>query len=191
MRTIYQNMLCNTSFRKLTFLGFSLLLLTSGCGGSGGSSGSNAACSQDYWVSTSGDDSGSGSNADPFLTLDHARQVVSQDKRKGQCTINVNVESGTYALTTPLAFDSSDSGSPHAQVVYRAAAANTSPAIISGGIPVNNFTCTGASICTSSVAGLPAGELPRQFYVDGQRAIRARSNYGQVVNLNYVRVPNG
>ncbi|HKM99726.1 MAG TPA: right-handed parallel beta-helix repeat-containing protein, partial [Candidatus Binataceae bacterium] len=46
-------------------------------------------------------------------------------------------------------------------------------------------------ICTSSVAGLPAGELPRQFYVDGQRAIRARSNYGQVVNLNYVRVPNG
>ncbi len=33
--------------------------------------------------------------------------------------------------------------------------------------------------------------MPRQFYVNGQRAIRARSNYGQPVNLNYNRVPNG
>ncbi len=105
--------------------------------------------------------------------------------------MNVNVESGTYALTTTLTFGSSDSGSLHAPVVYRAAAANTSPVIISGGIPVTDFTCTGADLCTSSVVGLPAGLMPRQFYVNGQRAIRARSNYGQVINLNYIRVPNG
>ena len=173
-------------------LEFSLLLLISGCGGSGGSgSGGNSACSHDYWVSTTGNDNGSGGMADPFLTLDHARQVVRQNKSKGQCTINVNIQSGTYALTAPLVFDSSVSGSPHAQVVYRAAAGNSTPAIISGGVPVTDFTCTGANICSSGVAGLPAGSMPRQFYVNGQRAIRARSNYGTAVNLNYTRVSNG
>jgi hypothetical protein len=33
--------------------------------------------------------------------------------------------------------------------------------------------------------------MPRQFYVDEKRAIRARSNPGQNVNLDYVREPNG
>jgi hypothetical protein len=192
----HQNALCKELSRISASLGIlSFLLLISGCGGGGGSgssgSGNNSACSRDYWVSTSGNDGGSGGLADPFLTLDHARQVVQQNKRKGQCTINVNVESGTYALTTPLVFDSSDSGSRHARVVYRAAAGNSSPAIISGGVPVADFTCNGSDICTSGVTGLPAGEMPRQFYVNGQRAIRARSNYGTAVNLNYTRVANG
>ncbi len=142
-------------------------------------------------MSPNGNDDGTGTVDDPFLTLDHARQVVRQNTRRGQCTIYVNVKSGTYALTTPLIFDSSDSGSPQAKVVYRAAPGNLSPAIISGGIPVVNFTCTSANICTSTLADLPAGIMPRQFYANGQRAIRARSNYGQAVNLNYIRVSNG
>ena len=129
--------------------------------------------------------------SDPFLTLDRARQAVRQNKRKGQCTINVNIQSGTYALSSPLQFDSSDSGSRRAPVVYRTAAGNNGSVIISGGVPVNDFSCNVNNICTSGVTGLPAGEMPRQFYVNGQRAIRARSNYGQTVNLNYFRVPNG
>ena len=155
------------------------------------SSGASAGCSRDYWVSTSGNDDGSGRVDDPFLTLDHARQVVRQDKRKGRCTIRVNIESGTYALNSPLVFDASDSGSPKAKVIYRAAAGNSSPVVISGGVPVADFSCTGGNLCTSSVTGLPAGLMPRQFYVGGQRAIRARSNYGQPVNLNYTRVSSG
>jgi hypothetical protein len=154
------------------------------------SNGRASACSQNYWVSPSGDDAGKGTVNDPFLTLDHARKIVRQDRSRGQCTINVNVKSGTYALTAPLIFDSSDSGSPQAKVVYRAAASNLFPVIISGGIPVPSFTCN-SNICTATVADLPAGTMPRQFYANGQRAIRARSNYGQVVNLNYTRVSNG
>src|SRR3977135_1336353 len=108
-------------FKKYIWLGLLLLLFTNGCVSSGGS-GTNpvnpATCAQDFWVSTTGNDSGSGTAADPFLTLDHARQVVVQDARKGKCTINVNVESGTYPLTAPLTFGPSDSGSTHAPVVY-------------------------------------------------------------------------
>ncbi|HEY4899235.1 MAG TPA: right-handed parallel beta-helix repeat-containing protein [Terriglobales bacterium] len=179
-------MVCKNSVQTFVWLGFAFLALMGSS-----NSGASAACSQDYWVSTSGNDDGRGRVDDPFLTLDHARQVVRQNKRKGQCTINVNIESGTYALTTPLVFDSSDSGSPSAKVVYRAAAGNRSPVIVSGGIPVTDFSCSGGNICTSTVTGLPAGLMPRQFYVNGQRAIRARSNYGQVVNLNYIRGPDG
>jgi hypothetical protein len=173
-----------TPGRKLLQLSASLLLLTVSYGG--GLVGSAEACSVNYWVSPSGNDSNSGSESDPFLTLSAGQQAVRGNKFRGRCTINVNVESGTYALTAALIFDSSDSGSPKAQVVYRAAPGNFGPAIISGGIPVNAFSCSGA-ICTSRVTGLPAGEMPRQFYVNGGRAIRARSNYGQPVNLNYFR----
>lgn len=175
-------MRCKQSFQALLCLCFWFLLLTSNCRAS--------VCSQNYWVSPSGDDGGKGTANDPFLTLDHARKIVRQNKSRGQCTINVNVKSGIYALTAPLIFESSDSGSPQARVVYRAAAGNLFPVIISGGIPVPSFTCN-ASICTATVADLPAGIMPRQFYANGQRAIRARSNYGQVVNLNYTRVSDG
>ena len=178
-------MLSKITFQTAIWLGFALLVLMGSS-----SSDAGAACRKDYWVSTTGNDDGSGKVDDPFLTLDRARQVVRQNKRKGQCTINVNVEAGTYALTTPLVFDSSDSGSRGAKVVYRAAPGNSSPVIISGGIPVTDFSCI-FNICTSPVTGLPAGLMPRQFYVNGQRATRARSNTGQLFNANYESVENG
>jgi hypothetical protein len=56
---------------------------------------------------------------------------------------------------------------------------------------VTDFSCNNSNLCTAAVTGLPDGILPRQFYVNGQRAIRARSNYGQVVNLNYIRGQHG
>src|SRR5258708_20829832 len=156
-------MMFKGSFQTSIWLAIALLALIGGSG-----SGASASCNRDYWVSASGNDGGSGRVDDPFLTLDHTRQVVRQNKRRGQCTIRVNIESGTYALTTPLVFDSSDSGSPRAKIVYRAASGNSSPVIISGGIPVTGFSCTVGNFCTSSVTGLPAGLMPRQFYVNRQ-----------------------
>lgn len=166
-----------------------LLALLAGCGPGG--SASDSGCSLDYWVSTTGSDGADGSATAPFLTLERARQAVRKDQSRGQCTINVNVGAGTYALTTPLVFDGLDSGSSTAKVVYRAAAGNNAPAIVSGGVSVTGFSCAPSRLCTGSVPGLPAGTMPRQFYVNGQRAIRARSNDGQAVNPDYVRVPNG
>lgn len=176
-------------------LGLALLplLLLGGCGPGSSSSGSaQSACTQTYWVSTSGNDaSGDGSETAPFLTLDRARQAVRADASRGQCAIDVNVKSGTYALSAPLKFDAGDSGAINAPVTYQAAPGNTSPVVISGGIPVTGFNCSILNICTGTVAGLPAHVLPRQFYVNDQRAIRARSNYGQLVNINYLRVTDG
>ena len=117
--------------------------------------------------------------------------AVQRDPLKGQCTINVNIRSGTYALQQPIIFDALDSGSAQHNVVYRAATGNTAPVVISGGLQVADFNCSNTNLCTADVTALPNGTMPRQFYVDGQRAIRARSNYGGSANLDYVRESTG
>lgn len=148
-----------------------------------------------FWVSTSGNDtSGDGSRNAPFLTIDRARLAVRQSKFAGERTVKVNIEPGTYTLKSPLTFDSKDSGSQNAPVIYQAAPGVTLPVMISGGTVVTNFTCTpvlSLNLCTAAVQNLPAGEMPRQFYVDDQRAIRARTNLGQAANPFYNRVSNG
>lgn len=161
---------------KGIWFGFLPVLFVAACVSGGcGSNKTSQACGLDYWVSTAGDDnSGSGSAASPFLTLDRARMAVRQNPLRGQCAISVNIQQGSYPLVTPLRFDQFDSGSPRARVTYRAAAGANAPVIISGGIAVDNFTCTIANICTATVANLPTGLMPRQFYVNGRRAIRAR-----------------
>jgi len=169
----------------------SVLLILACTLGAFPSIGDAQACSIGYWVSTGGNDDAAGSAAAPFLTIDRARRAARQNSRRGQCTILVNIESGTYALTQPLMFDYLDSGSAQAKVVYRAAPGNSLPVFISGGLPVTGFTCNNLNVCTATVPALPDGILPRQFYVNGQRAVRARTNVGQVVNLNYIRQPDG
>lgn len=166
--------------------------LITGCSGGLGSGGNDVCANAEYWVSTSGNDaSETGSYGAPFQTIDRARLAAQSNPLKGQCTINVNIESGTYPLQHPVIFGALDSGSAQHNVVYRAASDNAAPVVISGGMQVANFSCSGARLCTADVTGLPNGILPRQFYVGGQRAIRARSNYGASVNLDYVREPAG
>lgn len=170
------------------------LLLAACSSGSGTSTpaADNGPPCQTYRVATSGDDtSGDGSAEAPFLTLERARQAVRVDADRGQCPIDVNIATGTYALTVPLVFDAGDSGSVDAPVTYRAAPENDGPVVISGGVAVTGFTCDAANLCTAGVAGLPERAMPRQFYVDGQRATRARTNAGADANSDYARVPEG
>ncbi len=145
-----------------------------------------------YWVSPGGSDtSGDGSEAAPFLTINRARLAVQQNKFRRKRTITVNIEPGTYTLAAPLAFGPLDSGSRKARVVYQAAPGATAPVVISGGVLLADFACDLLNVCTAVVPNLPAGEMPRQFYVNDQRAIRARSNYGQKINPYYTPVSNG
>jgi len=136
------NMLRKKLLGRSICLGFLPVLLIAGRASAASNSANyNPPCSTDYWVSTSGDDnSPSGSASAPFLTLDRARLAVRQNKFRGRCTINVNIQGGIYTLTTPLIFDRLDSGSAQAKVVYQAASGNTSPVVISGGIPVTGFS---------------------------------------------------
>jgi len=136
----------------------------------GGSACTN--CDIEYWVATDGSDSASGDADNPFLTLSRARDVIRADGNRGQCTINVNIKGGTYRLPEALTLNSADSGGPGAVISYMAAPGEE--VIISGAEQVTGWTIhDGANnIWKASVI---TDTMPRQLYVNGQRATRART----------------
>lgn len=167
-----------------------------GCSPGSSSRSSTPDCEKNYWVATNGDDNNEGSQSFPFKTIDKARLVVRSDPAKGSCAINVNIKSGIYALANTIIFDELDSGSDQYKVIYQSAPGNSSAPIISGGIPVNFLSCSGGTCTSATIDALPDQLMPRQFYVNDNRAVRARSNYdpallNQASNLEYVRVSNG
>eukprot|EP00117_Sycon_ciliatum_P044226 scpid106324/ scgid31936/ len=78
-----------------------------------------------YYVSTSGSDSGDGSQAHPFRTVTRAQTAVqalkkAHDDHVPAPGVVVNVASGTYDFSdAPLQFTSEDSGEAAAIVTYR------------------------------------------------------------------------
>ncbi len=182
-----------TRYHPHTLLGVPLALFLAAC------SSAPAApdvCTKDHWVAPTGsDETGDGSSSRPFRTIERAQRAVRADAARGQCTIQVNVRSGTYVLAAPLQFGPEDSGSQGAEVVYRAAPGSVEPVVLSGGIVVEGFTCAGGT-CSAPVPGWPIGLVARQLWVDGVRAIRARSNYDptasiQPANPVYARTATG
>lgn len=145
------------------------------------------ACNVNYWVATNGNDSASGDAENPFLTIEHARDVIRTNGQQGLCTIRVNIKGGTYRLKQPLTLDAGDSGSSGNEVVYQAAAGENP--IISGSQQITSWELhdAGLNIWKAS-AHVTTETMPRQLYVNGVRAIRARTpdypNY-------YTRAPTG
>ena len=129
-------------------------------------------CFVDYWVAAEGSDSAGGGADDPFLTISHARDVIRSHKDRGRCTINVNIKGGMYRFTEPLTLNSSDSGAEGAPVVYQAAVGEN--VIISGAEKVGGWTLHDA-VLNIWKANVATASMPRQLYVNGERAMRART----------------
>ncbi|MEU5837075.1 right-handed parallel beta-helix repeat-containing protein [Streptomyces diacarni] len=93
---------------------------------------------------------------------DEARTVTGRDTR-------VLLRSGTYARTEPLRLDARDSGREGHTVTW-AAAPGARP-VLSGGRALTGWSRNGDGTWTADV---PDGGAPRQLFVDGERAVRAR-----------------
>jgi len=125
-----------------------------------------------YWVATDGSDSAAGDSAAPFQTLERARDAVRADKDLGKRTIRVNIRGGTYRLAAPLTLTASDSGAGGAPVVYQSAPGES--AVISGAEQVVGWTLHDGALNIWK-AGVATDVMPRQLYVNGRRATRART----------------
>lgn len=115
-----------------------------------------------FYVSPAGNDKGSGKQTEPFATLAKARDAMRQSGAAKETVLLP----GTHRLTAPLELDARDSGQ-----TYRAATgANV---VVSGGRRITGWK--------KAEGGLWRAELPdaewnfRQLFVNGQRAIRART----------------
>ena len=136
--------------------------------------GSDSSCTQDYWVAPNGSNAGNGDLSDPFLTIEHARDVIRANSNKGVCSINVNIKGGTYLLSGPLVFSSQDSGANGAEITYKAASGETP--VISGAVKVSGWTLHDAGLnIWQAQTSVNTGTMPRQLYVNGVRATRTRT----------------
>ncbi|MCX5425907.1 RICIN domain-containing protein [Streptomyces sp. NBC_00078] len=128
-----------------------------------------AATTNFYIDPVNGSDSNSGtSTAAAFRTVLAAKAAVRAVNTNMSDDIVVNLRGGTYPLTTPISFGTSDSGTNGHTVVYQAY--NGETPVITSGKAVTGWTAAAGGEYKASVGTLNF----RQLYVNGVRATRAR-----------------
>lgn len=146
-----------------------LCALLGGCGAAGG----NAGRPLDFWVSPSGDDASAGTYAAPFRTIERARDAVRalDDTQKDRGVI-ITIRGGNYRLTSPIVLDWRDSGREKHPIVYRAMPREQP--VISGSMQAQNWSLSDPArgIYQAYVGNVKS----RQLFVNGKRAIRARTS---------------
>lgn len=163
-------------------LGFLLTLavggLLGGCGGSSGSAGAPGSPAPPpaiatFWVAPDGADSGPGTESAPFRTLERARDAV-RSLGAGAWTGDVAVvlRGGEHRLERPLVLDARDSGRNGHDVVYRAAPGEKP--VLTGSVPVTGWSL--ADPQRGIFRAAVGARRSRQLYVNGRRAVRARTS---------------
>ena len=128
----------------------------------------SALLAAEFYVAPNGNDAHPGTKAEPFATLERARDAVRHINRDMQEDIVVVLRGGTYRLNDTLVFEPEDSGTGGHNVIYRAHADETP--IFSGGRPVIGWQQDEKGRWK---APAPFDDF-RQLYVNGIRATRAR-----------------
>ena len=151
----------------------------------GGDDATDLVGAEAIYVAPDGDDSNPGTFAEPLRTVARARDLVRTKNSAMTADINVYLRGGTYPQTSTLLFTNADSGSGGFHVKYMAYQ-NERP-LITGGQPIKGWKFSDPS---NNIFSASAGPAPfRQLYVNGAKAIRARSpNLGTDGAANFNRL---
>ncbi|MBU5444956.1 Ig-like domain-containing protein [Paenibacillus sp. MSJ-34] len=128
----------------------------------------------ELYVSPTGNDANPGTIEQPFRTLEKARDTVRAINDEMTEDITVYLRGGTYTLEHPVEFDRRDSGQNGHRIVYSAYPGEKP--VLSGGRTIGGWSLhdPAQNIYKADASGL----LTRQLYVNGERAVRARSEGG-------------
>jgi hypothetical protein len=137
-----------------------------------------------FYVAPDGNDAWSGllprPNADrsdgPVASLAGARDAVRWIRAMiGQReTVRVVVAAGTYWIDEPVVFGPEDRGTAQAPMLYEAAPG--AMPVISGGRPIKGFRPAGKGVWKTKIPEVASGKWYfEQLYVNGRRAVRART----------------
>ena len=129
---------------------------------------------KEFYVSPDGNDDGPGTKAKPFKTIEKARDSVRQINDDMAGDIVVYLRGGTFTLSDTLKFDNRDSGTNGFQIIYRNYPGEQP--VISGGREITGWVLhdKDKNIYKAEVGPLET----RQLFVNGVRAVRARSEEG-------------
>lgn len=156
---------------KLTFLLLGVLLAFSSC-----------KQTKEIHLSPNGNDNGSGTVSEPFMSLERARdeiRILVTAMNKG--VVKVILHEGVYKITKPLIFTQEDAFNENIKVLWKAA--DGEKPVISGAVNVMVPDALENNICSISY---PESEKLFDIYVNGERAIRARtpdSDFFRFVNV--------
>ncbi len=142
-----------------------------GIAGAGGAPGTGGVTSVTIYVSPSGSDTNPGTLAQPVHTLAKAQSLVRAMNGAMQSDITVYLRGGTYPVTSTVAFSNADSGQNGFYVKYLAYQGEQP--IITGGQPLTGWTLSNSASNIYTASGITTPF--RQLYVNGVKAIRART----------------
>lgn len=132
------------------------------------------AASYVYVDPTTKNSTGDGTARNPYKTVEDAKNRVREMLPDAQDDIHVMLRGGTYDIKSPLRFGSEDC-SDTVSVIY--SACRNEKVVFSGGTKVRGFELYDSSKNIYRV-WLGSGLKSRQFFVNGVRAVRARSGAG-------------
>ncbi len=158
-----------TQHTRLATTTIATLGLTIGFIGMSPAAAEEAVSTVDFYVSSDGDDTASGTSVGAaFASLPRAQEAVRSFNSDSD--VRVIVGGGVYTIDQPLEFGVDDGGKNGHSVTWEAAP-GASP-VISGGREVSDWTDTGKSGIWE--ASLDTDFDFRQLYVDDAEAVRAR-----------------
>jgi hypothetical protein len=119
------------------------------------------------YLAPNGQDINPGTKEKPLASLTGARNLI-REYDTGD-TIHVKIAPGNYYMNTPLELSSQDD----TPVIFEGMGDNVT---FYGGVPVTDWEKVSDNLWRASVSGLQNGNaLFEQFFVNGKRAIRART----------------
>jgi hypothetical protein len=136
------------------------------------------------YVAPDGDDANPGTKEKPFATIQRAQNTVRALKKNGLPNdgVTVTLRDGTYFLEETLLFTPEDSGTKGRTITWTAAPGET--AILSGGRQIVGWKKGEKNLWTANLPEVKAGKWTfRQLYVNGKRAVRARTPYFRLGNV--------
>ena len=127
---------------------------------------------KEYYISNLGSDQNTGTIKLPFATIMKARDVVKSINKQMTGDIIINLRGGTYELPSVFTLNSDDSGTNGYSIIYKAYRSEVP--IISGGKSVGPWVLYD-SVKNIYKTKVDTIQNSRQLYVNGVRAVRARS----------------
>ena len=152
--------------------------------GAGGGAGGDVVENGTLYVAPTGDDANPGTMARPLHTIAHARDLVRTMTATMTSDIHVYLREGTYPIADTLTFSNADSGKNGFYVNY--AAFTGEHPLVTGGTAITGWKLSDATNNIYTVSGVMTPF--RQLYVNGVKAVRARSpNLGTGGTPNFTR----
>lgn len=131
--------------------------------------------SEIYVDGEKGSDSNAGTLQSPYKTIEHARDVIRTFNKEMESDINVYLRGGNYEITEPIQFTKSDSGTNGHKIIWQnyqeEAPFVRGPKVIEGW---QVFDASKNIYCAKADGPIET----RSLYVNGERAVRAKSNTG-------------